>query len=165
MSVSLPLPCSVLPPTQLQIEISENTVVKIEAIQRPIIGGAWKTKTDFGELEIKIVPYWTGECMQSSRFVVHMYVHQCGVSCFSRSCPKERLWRGEGGGGNNRSWYTGKVLYLYMYFIAARVLCRIYRACLVDPDYLRGAAMVEMVSLLGYARSSSKYETNALPSV
>ncbi|CAM9939735.1 unnamed protein product [Pylaiella littoralis] len=42
------------------IEISENTIIKVEAIQRPIIGGAWKTKTDFGALEIKIVPYWTG---------------------------------------------------------------------------------------------------------
>ena len=45
-----------------QIQISENAVLKVDEIQKPIIGGAWTTKTDFGRLEIKIVPYWTGEC-------------------------------------------------------------------------------------------------------
>ncbi|CAM9220300.1 unnamed protein product [Hapterophycus canaliculatus] len=43
------------------IQISENTSPKVDEIQKPIIGGAWTTKTDFGRLEIKIVPYWTGE--------------------------------------------------------------------------------------------------------
>eukprot|EP00752_Nemacystus_decipiens_P016200 g14487.t1 len=42
------------------IEISENAVSKVDEIQRPIMGGSWKTKTDFGQLEIKIVPFWTG---------------------------------------------------------------------------------------------------------
>ncbi|CAN0185617.1 unnamed protein product, partial [Ectocarpus sp. 13 AM-2016] len=43
------------------IEISENAIVKVDEIQKPIMGGSWITKTDFGRLEIKIVPYWTGE--------------------------------------------------------------------------------------------------------
>ncbi|CAM9834186.1 unnamed protein product [Ectocarpus sp. 12 AP-2014] len=42
------------------IEISENAIVKVDEIQKPIMGGSWITKTDFGRLEIKIVPYWTG---------------------------------------------------------------------------------------------------------
>lgn len=46
---------------KLQIEISENAIVKVDEIQKPIMGGSWITKTDFGRLEIKIVPYWTGE--------------------------------------------------------------------------------------------------------
>lgn len=46
---------------RLQIEISENAMLKVDEIQKPIIGGSWTTKTDFGRLEIKIVPYWTGE--------------------------------------------------------------------------------------------------------
>ncbi len=47
--------------TYSQVQISENAVLKVDEIQRPIIGGSWTTKTDFGRLEIKIVPYWTGE--------------------------------------------------------------------------------------------------------
>ncbi|CAM9282739.1 unnamed protein product, partial [Scytosiphon promiscuus] len=43
------------------IQISENAILKVDEIQKPIVGGAWTTKTDFGKLEIKIVPYWTGE--------------------------------------------------------------------------------------------------------
>jgi len=57
---------SLLPPFRCrngaQIQISENAVLKVDEIQKPIIGGAWTTKTDFGRLEIKIVPYWTGKC-------------------------------------------------------------------------------------------------------
>lgn len=84
--LSLSLILHVASGTTRQIEISENTIIKVEAIQRPIIGGAWKTKTDFGALEIKIVPYWTGECMASSRryaytdtsYVSHGLVRQGG---------------------------------------------------------------------------------------
>lgn len=46
---------------QPQVQISENMILKVDEIQKPIIGGAWTTKTDFGRLEIKIVPFWTGE--------------------------------------------------------------------------------------------------------
>ena len=44
-----------------QVEISENGVIKVDEIQRPIVGGAWTTHTDFGRLEIKITPFWTGK--------------------------------------------------------------------------------------------------------
>lgn len=47
--------------TGLQIEISENLAVRVDEIQRPITGGGWKSQTEFGALEIKIVPFWTGE--------------------------------------------------------------------------------------------------------
>ncbi|CAM9637965.1 unnamed protein product [Laminaria digitata] len=51
------------------VEISENALVKVDEIQRPIIGGAWTTHTDFGRLEIKIIPFWTGE----SPFLSYQY--------------------------------------------------------------------------------------------
>lgn len=59
LNLSLLLPPKQHPTTQIQI--SENAVLKVDEIQKPIMGGSWTTKTDFGRLEIKIVPYWTGE--------------------------------------------------------------------------------------------------------
>lgn len=43
-----------------QVQISENRELKVDEIQRPIVGGSWRSKTEFGQLEIKIVPFWTG---------------------------------------------------------------------------------------------------------
>lgn len=42
------------------VQISENAVLKVDELQKPIAGGEWATKTDFGKLVIKIVPFWTG---------------------------------------------------------------------------------------------------------
>lgn len=44
-----------------QVQISENAIVKVDELQKPIVGGSWTTKTDFGRLEIKIIPCWTGK--------------------------------------------------------------------------------------------------------
>lgn len=44
-----------------QVQISENAIIKVDELQKPIVGGSWTTKTDFGRLEIKIVPCWTGK--------------------------------------------------------------------------------------------------------
>lgn len=55
-----------------QVQISENAVIKVDEIQSPIVGGCWKAKTEFGVLEIKIEPYWTGEqrCFVTDRLEV-----------------------------------------------------------------------------------------------
>lgn len=44
-----------------QVKLSENNVLKVNELQQPIVGGSWKSKSELGEIEVKIEPYWTGE--------------------------------------------------------------------------------------------------------
>ncbi|CAN0053354.1 unnamed protein product [Discosporangium mesarthrocarpum] len=43
-----------------ELGIFENAVQKAKEVQRPIVGGGWRARTHFGELEIKIETFWTG---------------------------------------------------------------------------------------------------------
>lgn len=59
MRICIVLSCS-------QVQIIENKVMKVDEVQQPIVGGSWKTKTGFGQLEIKVTPYWTGRALGAS---------------------------------------------------------------------------------------------------
>lgn len=86
-------------------------MLKVDEIQKPIIGGSWTTNTDFGRLEIKIVPFWTGECtrrMACRRRLRYYSSISClcrlTVFCLSVSLLACSAWKPPRSGGGASAW-------------------------------------------------------------